>query len=117
MTGKLYYCEKCEDLVPETEVKNPFPTLKGSKVIHYYTETRNYYGNLPPGRIAYCPVSHPVFCGNVREPTPEEYFIHFTCNPERNKSDVETGPERKAASPRGRTTSNRRKVGARKGRA
>lgn len=97
---KYLYCEKCEDLVPETEVKNPFPTLKDFKPIHYYTRMVNAYKNQAPGVIGFCPETEHNYCGSVREPTPEEYFIHYTCNPDRNQEASSTmksrGPEKES---------------------
>lgn len=94
---KFLYCEKCQDLVKESDTKllseiiGPLPekilgpTLRPDKLIHYFVETRNLYGNQPFGVIGYCPVNHPVMCGDVREPDALEYFILFTCNSKRNK--------------------------------
>ncbi len=94
---KFLYCEKCQDLVPETEVvelprldisvgkKVKVKALKEKSRHHQKSWTENFYNNAGTGRIGYCPVQRTQMCGTVREPTPEEYFIHFTCNPKRNK--------------------------------
>ena len=127
---KYLYCEKCQDLVSDKDVVElprldisvagkevKVKTLKEKTLHHRKSWTENFYNNAGTGRIGYCPVQRTQMCGIVREPTPEEYFIHFTCNAERNKSDVEARPDRKAPSPRRGTASNRRKMGARKRRA
>lgn len=96
MTSKYLYCEKCQDLIPESEAKNLseiFPnltvagavwTVPNDRLIHYYTRMENIYGNNP-GVIGCCLEERPHYCGDVREASPEEYFILFTCNPKRNK--------------------------------
>lgn len=81
MNEKLLYCEECEDLVPESEVQDLFKT---GKPFHTYTHTVNAYKNQRPGTIGYCPVEERVYCGQVREPTDQEYFIHHTCNSNAN---------------------------------
>lgn len=77
MSEKVLYCEECQDIVPEEDTKDFF---KNGHVVHTYTHMVNAYKNQRPGMIGFCAVDERVFCGKVREPTPEEYFIHYTCN-------------------------------------
>ena len=78
----MNFCEKCCCLVPENEI---FTTkefeFRGKKVpqrkIHKYKETYNVNG-YSPGRFNYCAAVRDVFCGDIREPSKEEYFIYVT---------------------------------------
>lgn len=45
--------------------------------MHHYTRMVNAYKNQSPGMIGFCPETEHVYCGKIREATPEEYFI---CN-------------------------------------
>jgi hypothetical protein len=69
------FCTSCNKIVPESEALDPFDT---GKLIHHYYKTENAYGNLMSEAIGYCPVQHPVYCGEIREPTDQEYFIYET---------------------------------------
>lgn len=98
----LYFCEQCEKLVPDSEVKdfnaNSIDALRKlnphaadfreeqekhfkweSHRVHVYTHTVNAYKNQRPDTIGYCAQKETVWCGKVREPTDYEYFIHHTC--------------------------------------
>lgn len=89
---KYLYCEKCHDLVLEKDTKSTREIfgsiIKTDRIIHYYTKMANAYGSGPFARqrVGYCPTYHPVFCGEVREPTSMEYFILYICNTKRNKA-------------------------------
>lgn len=72
MNEKVFYCELCNDLVPENDVEDLF---KIGQVIHTYII--NDFNSHNSSRIA----EKRIICGIVREPTAEEYFIHYTCNP------------------------------------
>ena len=73
VTTKLSFCDKCDKIVPENERYKAF-----DKVIHYYITTENLYNNAGTGRIGYCPIQKPHYCGELREPNPQEYFIYET---------------------------------------
>ena len=90
---KHYFCEKCEKIVPKSEVvdlsqvfgnvlarlKTPKEDVMKPHLVHQYKITVNAYGSLPEGNIAYCPVEETITCGKVREPNEYEYFIYHTC--------------------------------------
>ena len=67
----IWYCEKCEKIIPELETKVSFIGMR----VHSYTKEVNYYKNLLPGKIGYCPKAELITSGRVREPTDQEYFI------------------------------------------
>jgi len=83
---KFLFCEKCQDLVPESDTKM-FSEILGTTFgkedhrIHWYTKT-DYLGNR---KLIGCPThTRKVFCGDVREPSSMEYWILYYCNPNRN---------------------------------
>lgn len=76
---KLYFCEKCDKIVPEKEVKE-IKFFDKVSLHHSYDVMENFYKNQRPGTIGFCPVTRHIFCGKVREPTDQEYFIYHTCN-------------------------------------
>ena len=71
----MNFCDKCNKIVPDSEVKDLF---KKGIMKHIFTITVNAYKNIKPGNIGYCPVNETVFCGNIREPNEQEYFIYHT---------------------------------------
>lgn len=79
----ILYCEKCEKVVPEDEVLDfaakfgRASKYKPSGKVHCYKQTVNAYKNQAPGTIGCYLVEETVWCGKVREPTDQEYFI---CN-------------------------------------
>lgn len=95
----IYFCEDCEKVVPENEVMD-FATKFGDAIKkleamadplsltprkrepvlrHVYKQTVNAYKNQRPGMIGCCLEQETVWCGNVREPTDQEYFLFHTC--------------------------------------
>jgi hypothetical protein len=72
----MNFCDRCNKIVPDSEIFD----LAGLVVVktHCYTKTENLYNNRGTGRIGYCPVKKTVWCGNVREPTDQEFFIYET---------------------------------------
>jgi hypothetical protein len=72
-----FWCEKCDKIVPQEEVSYWFAL--NDKAIHVYYKTINAYKYQSPGKIGYCPQKETVICGNVREPTCEEYFYYHVC--------------------------------------
>jgi len=79
----MNFCEECNKIVPDTEVKQPFKNLKegfkNDKRIHVYHKTvniSNRSGNSDV--IGCCLVNEIVWCGDIREPTDQEYFIYHT---------------------------------------
>lgn len=95
----LFFCEKCEKIVPKNEVMdfsakfgealkklNPHAAkLQGElgsvepSRTHVYKQTVNAYKNQRPDIIGCCLVQETVWCGKVREPTDYEYFLFETC--------------------------------------
>ena len=77
----MNFCEDCNKIVPDKEVKQPFKDLKNglgnNRRIHVYEECVNI-SQAGPGMIGCCLVNHIVWCGNIREPTDQEYFIYHT---------------------------------------
>lgn len=77
----MNFCEKCNKIVPDSEVKQPFKNLKAefknNKKIHVYDQCVNI-GSNRPNIIGCCLVNETVWCGDVREPTDQEYFIYHT---------------------------------------
>lgn len=83
----MWFCEICEKIVPENEVYEmpKMPAIPELGIltetpphkIHRYKELRNIYNN-PPDVIGCCLVEEEIWCGSVREPTQEEYFIYHT---------------------------------------
>ncbi len=71
----MNFCDECNKIVPDNEVKNLFN--KGI-LKHVYTITVNLCQG-GPGMIGYCPAAQTVWCGNIREPDEQEYFIYVTC--------------------------------------
>lgn len=68
-----HYCEKCQKLVPEIEIK---PLLKDGIVkFHFISKYENSYRNQSPGTIGCRLEWVTTLCGPVREPTDQEYFI------------------------------------------
>jgi len=82
----VWFCEKCDKLIPEKDTK----ILSGDKRIHYITKPiLDPILNKPlfrrTGFDPRAPTTIKHFCGGpIREPTPEEYFILYTCNSNRN---------------------------------
>jgi hypothetical protein len=77
---EISYCEKCNKIVPEDQVKfySPNSFHKG-----YYLHQFESYQNIAPpsdGMNA-CLAMVNTYCGNIREATTEEYFVHITCSP------------------------------------
>ena len=72
---KMNFCDKCNKIVPNSEVKDIFNI---GKKTHVYTEYVNAYKNQQPGMIGCCLVNEEVWCGTIREPTDQEYFIYHT---------------------------------------
>lgn len=70
----MNFCDKCNKLVPDKEVKD----FVNEHKIHLYTITVNAYKNQPKGMIGCLLVDELVFCGKIREPSAEEYFIYHT---------------------------------------
>ncbi len=70
----IHFCEDCEKIVPESEISDMFDT---GKPFHYYISNASL-GTSMPGSFGYCSLEIPIFCGLVREPTPEVYFIYET---------------------------------------
>ena len=70
---KLFYCEECQNLVPENECQDQF---KIGKISHTYMKLVNAYGDQPLGQIGCCLIEQKVYCGEVREPTDQEYFLY-----------------------------------------
>jgi hypothetical protein len=73
----MNFCEECNKIVPDSEVKDIFDD--GHKR-HIYKKTVNANRNVQPGMIGCCLVSETVWCGNIREPNAQEYFIYHTLN-------------------------------------
>ena len=81
----MNFCEECKKIVPDSEVKQPFSNAnapfpyRNDKRIHVYHRTVNISNrNGRPDVIGCCLVDEVVWCGNVREPTDQEYFIYHT---------------------------------------
>lgn len=73
----INFCEECNKIVPETEIK--CNDLFGKdKLFHVYTKMKNLYNNAGTNRIGCCLVKETVLCGRIREPSDMEYFIHHT---------------------------------------
>lgn len=72
------FCEKCNKIVPDSEVKE-LKFKENSSFFHAYNVVENAYKNQRPGVIGYCPVNRHVLCAKLREPTDQEYFIYHTC--------------------------------------
>jgi len=70
----MNFCDKCNKIVPDKEVKDLFGKMK-----HIYTKWGNAYKYQQPGMIGCCLKEETVFCGNIREPNEQEYFIYVTC--------------------------------------
>lgn len=78
----MNFCDKCLCLVPDKEVYNTKELeFRGktipSRKIHKFKETYNVNG-YSPGKINFCMGTRDVLCGDIREPTHEEYFIFVT---------------------------------------
>lgn len=77
----MNFCDKCNKIVSDSEV---IDASLGNLVVktkrHVYKKIVNAYKNMRPGQIGYCPVSETVWCGNIREPNEQEYFIYYTLN-------------------------------------
>lgn len=69
----MNFCDKCNKIVPENEIQNILSFKK-----HIYRVTENAYHNKGTMRVGFLPISKTIFCGTIREPTPEEYFIYHT---------------------------------------
>ena len=74
-----YFCEKCEKMVPDSEVK----PIIGATLFHQYDISENYYNNAGTNKIGYYPIKKHILCDKVREPTDIEYFIYYTCQEEK----------------------------------
>ena len=74
----IAFCDKCNKVVPTNELRELLPT--SGNFFHYYTKTVNAYKNQRPGTIGCCLVEESVFCGKIREPNAQEYFIYHTLN-------------------------------------
>lgn len=79
----MNFCEGCNKIVPDSEVKQPFKNAnadfpyRNDKKIHVYETCVNIF-QAGPGMIGCCLVNETVWCGDVREPTDQEYFIYHT---------------------------------------
>lgn len=73
----MNFCDKCNKIVPDSEVQDLFN--KG-RLKHVYSEYVNAYKNQRPGMIGFCGVNETVWCGDIREPSDIEYFIYVTCS-------------------------------------
>lgn len=74
----MNFCEKCCKIVPDDELSNILSTK-----IHVYKEIENAYQNKGTMRVGFLAVVKRRFCGIIREPTPEEYFIYHTLDVQR----------------------------------
>lgn len=81
----MNFCEECNKIVPDSEVKQPFKNAKADfpyrndKRIHFYEKCVNIANRSGrPDVIGCCLVNETVWCGDVREPTDQEYFIYHT---------------------------------------
>jgi hypothetical protein len=84
--SKYLYCEKCQDLVPESDTKMVSEILgttfgKEDHRVHWYSKRDRYGSRQAIGAQVF---TRQVFCGDVREPDPMEYWILYSCNPKRN---------------------------------
>jgi len=79
----MNFCEACCKIVPDSEVKQPFKNAKADfpyrndSRMHIYNQYVNI-GSNSPDVIGCCLVNETVWCGDVREPTDQEYFIYHT---------------------------------------
>lgn len=74
----MNFCDKCNKIVPDEEVKEFIPN--SGKFTHIYTQLVNAYKGQMPGVIGCCLVEETIFCGSIREPSDQEYFIYETLN-------------------------------------
>ncbi len=71
--NELFFCEDCNKIITKDKVEDSFNL---GILRHVYTETVNIYRNTSSYIMGYCPVNKKVYCGKVREPTVEEYFVY-----------------------------------------
>lgn len=74
----INFCDKCNKVVKESEIKDL--SIAQDSPTHVYTAIHNAYGNQAPGMIGFCAVYTEVICGNIRQPTPEEYLAYVISN-------------------------------------
>lgn len=81
---QILFCDGCFKIVPEDEVFNYEPILmlyndfcKDNRYVHQYQKYVNLNG--PSGGMNFCGGYQTQYCGNIREPSQEEYFIYITC--------------------------------------
>lgn len=72
----MNFCTKCHKLVPDKEIMQLTIFGKLGKKTHRYFELRNFYRWQSPGKVGFDPVSDIIYCGEVREPTPEECLAY-----------------------------------------
>jgi hypothetical protein len=73
----MFFCPKCEKIVSEEETKNLYIN---DETIYNHVFWSWYIKDYPYNNQSFIGGSsiYQVICGVVREPTPEEYFIHYT---------------------------------------
>ncbi len=74
----ILFCDKCHKVVPEDQVKYYAPNSFHNG---FYSHTYERYQNLAPpsSGLNACMGMAWVYCGNIVEPTAEEYFMYVTC--------------------------------------
>lgn len=74
----ILFCDKCLKVVPEEQIVyyEPNSWHKG-----YYAHQYEEYVNLngPSGGMNFCGGYQTKYCGVIREPTQEEFFMYETC--------------------------------------
>ena len=71
----MNFCEDCNKIVPDSEVKDLFNN--GVKT-HVYDKLVDLNENRGADVMGSCLVNRVIWCGNVREPDEQEYFIYHT---------------------------------------
>jgi hypothetical protein len=73
------FCDKCCKIVPAEQIK--YNHANAFVAEGFWSHTYQAYVNLasPSSGMNCCMGYEWVYCGNVREPTAEEYFMYVTC--------------------------------------
>jgi len=76
---QINFCDKCHKVVPEEQITyyEPNSFCKEARYVHQYKKYVNLNG--PSGGMNFCGGYETQYCGNIREPSQEEYFIYVTC--------------------------------------
>jgi len=75
----MNFCDKCHKIISDEEIvhyeANAF--CDQDRYVHQYQEYVNLNG--PSDGFNFCGGLVTQYCGNIREPSEEEYFMYITC--------------------------------------